>query len=149
MYLEDVVLPKLLLTRALRCAESMLPGRAYAYWQRESVYQRPLAGFDCSASYTLCGTNCWDAVLLLKLLATYFLLALLKKGEALEEGDLIWYNGHVMIVSDVKKNRLIEAAGYESGWGKVHEIALDKVFNKRVWSAPCIVSQSYIFATAH
>ena len=58
-------------------------------------------------------------------------MRLLKKGEALEEGDLIWYNGHVMIVSDIKKNRLLRHAGYESGWGKVHEIALDKVFNRK------------------
>ena len=49
MYLEDVVLRKLLLTRALRYARKQVQGRAYSYWQRDSLSQRPLAGFDCSA----------------------------------------------------------------------------------------------------
>lgn len=105
-------------------------GVACTYWQRDGVYQRPLAGFDCSA-LILCAAQIVGMPYYCKTTAQLATsLRLLKKGEALEEGDLIWYKGHVMIVSDIKKNRLIEAAGYESGWGKVHEITLDKVFNK-------------------
>lgn len=46
----------------------------------------------------------------------------------LKEGDLIWIPGHVMAVGNLKKNTLIEARHYSQGYGKVHEIALNKVF---------------------
>lgn len=43
-------------------------------------------------------------------------------------GDLIWIPGHIMIISDVEKNLLIEARGYQHGYGRVHEMPLNKVF---------------------
>lgn len=46
----------------------------------------------------------------------------------LRNGDLIWIPGHVMIVSDVHKNLIIEARCYKHGFGKVHEIKLGDVF---------------------
>lgn len=46
----------------------------------------------------------------------------------LQEGDIIWVPGHVMIVADLKKNTLFEQRGYEHGYGKLHEIPLKKVF---------------------
>jgi hypothetical protein len=52
----------------------------------------------------------------------------LNSGEKIEEGDIIWYSGHVMVVSDAKKNLVIEAIGYDSGYGRVHEISIDRVF---------------------
>ena len=116
---------------SFKICQKKLLGRAYSYWQRESLSQGPLVGFDCSA-LILCAAQIVGMPYYVKTTSQLKTsLRLLKKGEALEEGDLIWYNGHVMIVSDIKKNMLIEAAGYESGWGKVHEIALDKVFNQK------------------
>lgn len=46
----------------------------------------------------------------------------------LKEGDLIWIPGHVMAVANLQKNSLIEARHYSQGYGKVHEIALNKIF---------------------
>ncbi len=46
----------------------------------------------------------------------------------LQNGDLLWIPGHVMIISDIANARLIEARGYHHGYGKVQEIALSKVF---------------------
>lgn len=43
-------------------------------------------------------------------------------------GDIIWVPGHVMIVSDLSNNMLIEARGHTHGYGKVQEIPLNKVF---------------------
>ena len=60
--------------------------------------------------------------------AIYNSLRPLLKEDVLEEGDLIWYEGHVLVVSDIPKNFVIEAVGYESGFAKVHQISLDKVF---------------------
>ncbi len=37
-------------------------------------------------------------------------------------GDLISWKGHIAIISDVKKGLLIEARGYNHGYGFVHEI---------------------------
>lgn len=49
-------------------------------------------------------------------------------GQHIEAGDLIWFSGHVMVVSDVHKNLVIEARGYDHGYGKIQEIKLGKVF---------------------
>lgn len=43
-------------------------------------------------------------------------------------GDIIWIPGHVMIIADLHKNTLFEARSYEHGYGKLHEIPLEKVF---------------------
>lgn len=55
-------------------------------------------------------------------------MAPLQQHEHLQIGDLIWTPGHVMIVSDLKNNLLIEARSYFQGYGKVHEIKLGDVF---------------------
>lgn len=49
--------------------------------------------------------------------------------ENLKNGDLIYFNGHVAVVSDIKRQLMIEARGHESGFGKVQEIKLSKSFN--------------------
>lgn len=56
------------------------------------------------------------------------LLPALGTNDIIKNGDLIWISGHVMIVSDVTKNKLIEARSYPHGYGIVHEIELKKVF---------------------
>ncbi len=48
--------------------------------------------------------------------------------EKLEDGDLLWFGGHVMVVTDIKNNRMLEARGYASGFGMVHEAPLCKLF---------------------
>lgn len=49
-------------------------------------------------------------------------------NESLQPGDIIWVRGHVMVVANIKRNTIIEARGYDGGYGHVHEIALAKVF---------------------
>ena len=55
-------------------------------------------------------------------------LSPLKAQDALQEGDLIWFPGHVIIVSNITDNMIIEARGYAAGCGKVHEIPLANLF---------------------
>lgn len=55
-------------------------------------------------------------------------------NDHLEEGDLILLvHGnsfvHVMVVSSVKNNLLVEAGSYKFGYGRVHECSLKKVFS--------------------
>jgi hypothetical protein len=52
----------------------------------------------------------------------------IRDEEIVEIGDIIWFEGHVMVVADIENNRLIEAAGYSSGYGAVHCIPLAKRF---------------------
>ncbi|BDC34483.1 hypothetical protein Noda2021_04410 [Candidatus Dependentiae bacterium Noda2021] len=55
-------------------------------------------------------------------------LPALTNTDVVKNGDLIWIPGHVMIVSDAHRNKLIEARSYPHGYGIVHEIELEKVF---------------------
>jgi len=48
--------------------------------------------------------------------------------QELELGDLVWIPGHIMIISDLVDNKIIEARGYKGGYGCVHEISLAKIF---------------------
>ena len=52
----------------------------------------------------------------------------INENETLEIGDIIWFEGHVMVVANIENNTLIEAAGYKSGYGKVQRIDLNKRF---------------------
>ena len=52
----------------------------------------------------------------------------LGEHDAIKNGDIFWFPGHVMIVSDVEKNLIIEARGYGAGFGRVHEVPLHRVF---------------------
>lgn len=52
----------------------------------------------------------------------------LQTHESLQNGDLILWKGHVLIVSDVAHNLAIEARGYHNGYGKVHEVPLSVLF---------------------
>lgn len=46
----------------------------------------------------------------------------------IQEGDIVWIPGHVMIISDLNKNTLIEARHYTQGYGRVHEIPVSDAF---------------------
>jgi hypothetical protein len=111
---------------------ALLKGRVNShpvtFWQRAGTFEKPLSGFDCS-SLILCAAQIAGIPYYCK--NTHALADLLKPlagGETLEEGDLLWYDHHVMVVSDVKKNLFIEAVGYDSGYGKVHEVEVKKIF---------------------
>jgi hypothetical protein len=52
----------------------------------------------------------------------------LKKGERIKPGDLIWIQGHVMIIANLERNSIYEARAYDNGYGKIQEIEIGKVF---------------------
>ena len=53
----------------------------------------------------------------------------LNDEDQLENGDLIWVPGHIMIVSDIQNNEMIESRAYTSGYGRVHRIPLSESFD--------------------
>ncbi|HEX2977957.1 MAG TPA: hypothetical protein VHO47_02475 [Candidatus Babeliales bacterium] len=46
----------------------------------------------------------------------------------IQDGDLIWFPGHVIVISDVSRNSIIEARAYGQGYGKIHELPINLVF---------------------
>ena len=52
----------------------------------------------------------------------------IKKIDSIKNGDLIFFPGHVIIISDIDKNLCIEARGYNHGYGIVQEIPLNQLF---------------------
>lgn len=102
-------------------------GEPVSYWIR---YQSefPFSGIDCSGLILRVAQICGMPYFYKNTNTLINYLDFLKPEETIKEGDLIWYCGHVLIVSDIKNNKVIEAAGYKSGFGKIHEITLNKVF---------------------
>lgn len=105
-----------------------LCGHYCSFWERNDCSLVPRSGMDCSnmilyaAQMAGLPYYCKNSHVIAKTLRP------LRSGEKIEEGDIIWYSGHVLVVSDVTKNLVIEAIGYDSGYGQVHEIHLSKVF---------------------
>jgi hypothetical protein len=103
-------------------------GQRVSYWNRAQIKEKPLSGFDCS-NMILCAAKIAGLPYHYKnSQALVNKLRELRPDEKLENGDLIWYVGHVIVVSDVTKNLCIESVGYDSGHGCVHEIFLEKIF---------------------
>ncbi|MBN4067108.1 hypothetical protein JYU14_03390 [Simkania negevensis] len=85
-------------------------------------------GFDCSSIILAAAQVCEIPYFYMNTTTAAKYLEPLKKGESIREGDLIIYPGHVLVVSDLRKNRILEARGYSSGFGKVHELPISEVF---------------------
>ncbi len=52
----------------------------------------------------------------------------LAHNESIEDGDILVWRGHTVVVSDAKKGLLIEARGYDHGYGILQEIPFSEQF---------------------
>lgn len=101
--------------------------------EQDGVWHRlgkndPYTGYDCSGLVMrmaqIAGLNFpWKTTVVIEKKQKP-----LKDTDTLECGDLIWMPGHVMIISNIEKNELIEARGYKSGHGYVHKAKLNQIF---------------------
>jgi len=91
-------------------------------------------GFDCSG-LILRAAQCASMPYFFKNSMTIKnSLTALGQSALIKPGDIIWHKGHVMIVADLLNNELIEAKGYQSGFGKVQKIKLSERFeNIATW----------------
>ena len=89
---------------------------------------KPKTGFDCSGLIARAAQIAGMPYFYKNTVTIANYLKALKPTEHLSNGDIIWFAGHVMVVSDIKNNKTIEARGYDHGFGKVQEIELEKVF---------------------
>ena len=100
----------------------------YTFYQYNKNENTPKNGFDCSGvilrATQICGLPyfCKNTTTIAQCLKP------LNKEQQLIDGDLILVKGHVMAVSDIKNNLLIEARSYSHGYGKLHEIPINEVF---------------------
>lgn len=99
-------------------------------WIRPDYKNKVSTGYDCASLVLRAAQIIGMPYFCKNTSAISQTLRPLKVDEVLEEGDLIWLPGHVLVVSDIKNNKVIEQAGYSSGYGILHEIELEKVFNK-------------------
>jgi hypothetical protein len=107
--------------------------RSHATKRPLLYYDRPIiravkTGFDCS-NLILRAAQITEIPYFYKNTHTLSdTLRPLAPKEPITEGDLIWMPGHVIIISDVKKNQIIEAHSYDGGYGRIHEMPLEKTF---------------------
>lgn len=103
------------------------PEGQYAIQRKKWAHSSKM-GFDCMGLIGRAAQVC-DIPFYIKNTTTLLKdLKDLKKGEKIEEGDIIWYPGHVMVISSIKKSLVIEARGYERGDGKVQENSVESIF---------------------
>lgn len=98
-----------------------------------TYYDRPdrslvINGFDCAGLIARAAQIVGIPYFLKN---TYTIATLLKEcmpEQLIEQGDILWIPGHVMIISDIKKNTIIEARAYGHGYGIVQEVPLASIF---------------------
>lgn len=96
-------------------------------WQRHG-HKHPYMGYDCSEFVMrmaqIAGLDFpWKTTVAIK-----SSLQKLARHDTLQNGDLIWFQGHVMIISNIESNEAIEARGYPGGYGRIHKIKLSELF---------------------
>ncbi len=100
-------------------------------------YRRPgsaesiKTGFDCAGLILRAAQICNLPYFFKNTTTLAYYLKPLALGEKIEKGDLIFFAGHVQIISDTEKNLIIESAGYKSGYGKVHQKKVGELFKNK------------------
>lgn len=103
-------------------------GETVICYERAQPLSGPKQGFDCAGLISRVAQACSIPYFFKNTTTLAQNLRPLLPKELLQEGDLLWFPGHVIIVSDMKKNRAIEARAYANGYGKVHEVTLSDLF---------------------
>lgn len=97
-------------------------------YERPAYNHNPIPGFDCTGLILRAAQICSIPYFYKNTYTLAHFLEQLTPQDKLQEGDIIWIPGHVMVVSDIENNLLIEARGYSHDYGIVQEIELAKVF---------------------
>ncbi|MGE0010273.1 MAG: hypothetical protein AB7F19_07120 [Candidatus Babeliales bacterium] len=109
-------------------ATRKIPSGISEYYEWPNYLGQPFAGFDCAGLIARAAQLAGMPYYFKNTTTLARNLQPLKQGEIIEPGDLIWFSGHVLIVSDTTYQTAIEARGYDHGFGKIQEISLSKLF---------------------
>ena len=85
-------------------------------------------GFDCSGVIARAAHACNIPYFFKNSSTALQQLKPIVSYEQLAEGDLLHIKGHLMVVSDIKNNKIIEARSHWHGFGKLQEIKLSDEF---------------------
>jgi len=106
-----------------------LHGKPCTYFEIKDFTITPKTGFDCSNLILRAAQLCGIPFFYKNSITMATHLKKIHHDQQLNEGDIIWIPGHVLVVADLKKNTAIEARGYKNkGYGKIQEIELKKLF---------------------
>jgi len=101
---------------------------APVFWQRTK--HQIASGLDCSGA-VLRAAQIFNIPYFCKNSTTATQqLTKIKNAGNLQNGDLFSISGHILIVSDKKNNKLIEARSHYHGYGKLHEKKISEVFDQ-------------------
>ncbi len=98
-----------------------------AVWHRDGKTD-PYTGYDCSEFVMrmaqLAGIHFpWKTTSIMETSCKK-----LQKHDHLENGDLLWVPGHIMIASNIENNELIQSRSYKNGFGCVYRSKLHECF---------------------
>ncbi len=111
-----------------RPKKRIISEKLLSFHDRTDIPDSPKPGFDCTG-LILRATQIAGIPFFYKNSITITQnLQALKSNDVIEEGDIIWIPGHVMVVSNRTNNLLIEARGYADGYGYTQEIPLAQEF---------------------
>lgn len=96
--------------------------KSAVFYERPSADQDIRMGVDCARIFTRAAQMSGIPLYATNTKAFKKTLRSLKKGEMIQEGDLVLWRGHIVMISNVEKGLLVEARSYDDGYGKVHEI---------------------------
>ncbi len=100
---------------------------ANGFYRTDRTSQQPLSGYDCS-NLLLRFTHIAQVPYIFKTTAMLEKYGKpLRNQDSLQEGDLIWLQGHVVIITSLKHHLVTESCGYDLGVGKVRTIKLNKL----------------------
>ena len=97
-------------------------------YHRPECNSWPKTGFDCAGLIARAAQICNIPYYFKNTNTLVKYLKPLEPNISVCNGDLLWFPGHVIVISDVQKGLLVEARSYNHGFGKIQEIALPHVF---------------------
>lgn len=112
---------------------NLIPGKNclgddITYYKRDELKNIPYSGFDCSGLIARAAQICEIPYFFKNTHTIHPNLQVVDQNDEVKDGDLIWFQGHVIAIVDAKKGLCVEARGYSSGFGKVHQIHISKIF---------------------
>lgn len=107
------------------------PYKTMDFYKKDNIWQRngknePYTGYDCSGFITQMAQMAGIKFPWITSDAIHKHLPTLRKKDKLQNGDLIWIEHHIAIVSNIEHNEIIEARDYDSGYGCLHRIKLSE-----------------------
>jgi len=108
--------------------EKIINQQKTTFYSRPTIMSSIASGFDCSGLIVRAAQICTIPYFFKNTSTLFYNLAAINSHNVLNEGDLLWFPGHVMIIADITRGTFIEARSYDHGYGIVHEIPFSKVF---------------------